>query len=170
MTNFQKLLIGTSLCILPAIGIAQGPLNPADLLKPLGESWPTYSGDYSGKRWSSLKLIDQSNVKNLTLAWVGTVTAGPPGAGAAAGGGFGGGGGRGGGGGGGGTTIVGGEGPDPEQLELDHRVRNPELDQDEHDQNRHAAKNTAEIAAFAVASGRSYFFGFCVVLAPKNTE
>ena len=113
MTNFQKLLIGTSLCILPAIGIAQGPLNPADLLKPLGESWPTYSGDYSGKRWSSLKLIDQSNVKNLTLAWVGTVTAGPPGAGAAAGGGFGGGGGRGGGGGGGGTTIVGGEGPDP---------------------------------------------------------
>ena len=27
----------------------------------------------------------------------------------------------------------------------------------------------AEIAALAVASGRSYFFGFCAVWAPKNT-
>ena len=28
----------------------------------------------------------------------------------------------------------------------------------------------AEIAAFAVASGRSYFLGFCTDWAPKNTE
>jgi alcohol dehydrogenase (cytochrome c) len=113
MTNIKRVLIGASLCILPVIVFGQGPLNPADLLKPLGESWPTYSGDYSGKRWSSLNQINQTNVKNLTLAWVGTVTAGPPGAGGAVVAGFGGGGGRGGGGGGGGTTIVGGEGPDP---------------------------------------------------------
>ncbi len=79
------------------------PLDPALLTKPLGESWPTYSGDYSGKRYSSLKQIDQSNVKNLTLAWASRVTAG-------AGGAAGGGGGRGGF--GGPPTIIGGEGSD----------------------------------------------------------
>ena len=46
------------------------PLDPALLTKPLGDSWPTYSGDYSGKRYSSLTQINQINVKNLTLAWV----------------------------------------------------------------------------------------------------
>ena len=51
-------------------------LDPAVLKKPLGESWPTYSGDYSGKRYSSLKQINQSNVKSLTLAWVSKVSAG----------------------------------------------------------------------------------------------
>jgi alcohol dehydrogenase (cytochrome c) len=54
-------------------------LNPADILKPLGESWPTYSGDYSGRRYSSLTLVNQSNVKNLTLAWTTRLTAGPGG-------------------------------------------------------------------------------------------
>ena len=56
-------------------------LNPALLTQPLGDSWPTYSGDYSGRRYSSLKQIDQSNVKNLTLAWVARVAAGPGNAG-----------------------------------------------------------------------------------------
>jgi alcohol dehydrogenase (cytochrome c) len=32
--------------------------------------WPTYNGDYSGHRYSSLSQIDQSNVNQLTLAWV----------------------------------------------------------------------------------------------------
>ena len=66
----------------PAVLAAQ-PLDPATLLKPLGESWPSYSGDYSGKRYSSLTQINQSNVKNLTLAWVSKVvtgTTGRPGA------------------------------------------------------------------------------------------
>ena len=51
-------------------------------MKPLGDSWPTYSGDYSGKRYSSLTQLNQSNVKNLTLAWVSRITAGPGGRGA----------------------------------------------------------------------------------------
>src|SRR5262245_59988183 len=97
----MKLLLVTSLCVLPGI-VAGQMLDPALLTKPLGDSWPTYYGDYTGKRYSSLKQINQSNVKNLTLAWVSRVTAGAGGAG--------GGGGRGGFG-GGDTTIVGGEGP-----------------------------------------------------------
>src|SRR5580658_7042872 len=60
---------------------AQGPLDPALLAKSLGDSWPTYSGDYSGKRYSSLTQINQSNVKNLTLGWVSRVASGSGGGG-----------------------------------------------------------------------------------------
>ncbi|HTY93295.1 MAG TPA: acido-empty-quinoprotein group A [Steroidobacteraceae bacterium] len=44
-------------------------LPPAQLLQPLGESWPTYSGDYSGRRYSSLHQVDRSTVAHLSLAW-----------------------------------------------------------------------------------------------------
>jgi alcohol dehydrogenase (cytochrome c) len=44
-------------------------LDPADLRKPLAESWPLYHGDYSGKRHSSLKQVTPQNVGNLGLAW-----------------------------------------------------------------------------------------------------
>lgn len=64
-----------------AVASAQGPLDPALLMKPLGDSWPTYSGDYSGKRYSSLTQINQSNVKNLTLGWVSRVASGSGGGG-----------------------------------------------------------------------------------------
>jgi len=59
---------------------AQG-LDPASINKPLGESWPTYSGDYTGRRYSSLTQINQANVKHMTLAWTRRLTngAGPGG-------------------------------------------------------------------------------------------
>jgi len=44
---------------------AQG-LDPAALLKPATDTWPTYNGDYSGRRFSTL---DQINAGNVTLAW-----------------------------------------------------------------------------------------------------
>ncbi len=69
------------LCLTAAIAMAQGPLDPAILAKPLGDSWPTYSGDYSGRRYSSLTQINQSNVKNLTLGWVSRFTSGTGGGG-----------------------------------------------------------------------------------------
>ena len=57
---------------------AQGRgVSPAELLKPLSDTWPTYSGDYSGKRYSALKQITQTNVKHLTLAWVAKLAEGP---------------------------------------------------------------------------------------------
>src|SRR5437879_6238007 len=31
--------------------------------------WPTYNGDYSGRRHSPLSQINQDNVRQLTLAW-----------------------------------------------------------------------------------------------------
>jgi len=55
----------------------QTGLDPAEILKPLSDSWPTYSGDYSARRYSALKQINQTTVKNLGLAWTTAVTAGP---------------------------------------------------------------------------------------------
>jgi alcohol dehydrogenase (cytochrome c) len=42
----------------------------------LSDAWPTYSGDYSGRRYSGLTQINQANVKNLTLAWVARLAGG----------------------------------------------------------------------------------------------
>ena len=42
---------------------------PSDLLKPLKDDWPTYNGDYSGRRYSALKAINTNTVKHLSLAW-----------------------------------------------------------------------------------------------------
>src|SRR5215831_14648729 len=47
-------------------------LDSAGLLKPLSDNWTSYSGDYSGRRYSLLKDVNVSNVKNLSLAWVNT--------------------------------------------------------------------------------------------------
>jgi alcohol dehydrogenase (cytochrome c) len=77
-------------------GPATGGLDPASVAKPLADSWPSYSGDYTGRRYSALNQINQSNVKALTLAWVTRVNAGSANAGGG-GGGFGAFGGRGGG-------------------------------------------------------------------------
>jgi len=44
-------------------------LDPAALLKPATDTWPTYNGDYSGKRYSTLDQINAGNISSLTLAW-----------------------------------------------------------------------------------------------------
>jgi alcohol dehydrogenase (cytochrome c) len=80
----MKTLTGFLLCY---AGLAAQTLDPAVLNKALANDWPTYSGDYSGQRYSRLTQINQSNVKHLSLAWTARVTAGP---GAPGGGGFGG--------------------------------------------------------------------------------
>jgi alcohol dehydrogenase (cytochrome c) len=43
--------------------------DPSALLKPPTTNWPTYNGDYTGRRYSPLSQINQSNVNSLTLAW-----------------------------------------------------------------------------------------------------
>ena len=56
--------------VLPLLLRAQGDgVSPADLLKPLKDSWPTYNGDYSGRRYSPLAKINTTTVKQLSLAW-----------------------------------------------------------------------------------------------------
>ena len=44
-------------------------LDPSALLKPATDTWPTYNGDYSGRRFSTLNQINATNIGSLTLAW-----------------------------------------------------------------------------------------------------
>jgi alcohol dehydrogenase (cytochrome c) len=58
---------------LPLVTNAQG-LDPKALLKQPPNTWPTYNGDYSGRRFSPLKQINSTNVQNLSLAWAARFT------------------------------------------------------------------------------------------------
>jgi alcohol dehydrogenase (cytochrome c) len=78
--TLKRLLLISPVLALPVVLAGQGRgIAPQELYKPLAEIWPTYSGDYSGKRYSALKQINQGTVRNLTLAWVARVTDGPGG-------------------------------------------------------------------------------------------
>jgi alcohol dehydrogenase (cytochrome c) len=104
--TLKHLVLAASLIVSPVlttIGQEKVLVDPVSLRKPLADSWPTYSGDYTGRRYSPLTQINQTTVKNLSLAWVAHVSAGP-----GVSGGTGGAGGRGGG--GGSQIIVGGVG------------------------------------------------------------
>ena len=80
--KITKAILFLTLAGLPMLSAAQssGGLDPAVLLKPLADTWPTYSGDYTGRRFSSLTQINRNTVKNLTLSWVTRLngTAGSP--------------------------------------------------------------------------------------------
>ena len=74
---YVSLLAGACLGV-SALALAADPgpaaslpplLPPAQLLQPLQNSWPTYSGDYTGQRYSALRQVDKSNVGHLSLAW-----------------------------------------------------------------------------------------------------
>jgi alcohol dehydrogenase (cytochrome c) len=55
---------------------AQDGLTLAKILKPGTDSWPTFNGDYSGRRYSTLTHINATNVKGLSLDWLYTITPG----------------------------------------------------------------------------------------------
>jgi len=62
------MLIVIAATLWPSFSKAQG-LDPAALLKPATDTWPTYNGDYSGRRYSTLDQINAGNINSLTLAW-----------------------------------------------------------------------------------------------------
>src|SRR6266478_419227 len=71
----RPIRICTSLALLMLASKAQ-LLDPAKLNQPPTDSWPTYNGDYSGRRFSSLTKINDSNINSLSLAWVYRASAG----------------------------------------------------------------------------------------------
>jgi acido-empty-quinoprotein group A len=83
--NSVSLWLTLGLAVATLVG--QG-LDPALLTRPATDAWPTYNGDYSGRRFSLLSQINQSNISRMTLAWLFRATSGKTGA------------------------IIGGEGPD----------------------------------------------------------
>src|SRR5690348_14077336 len=63
-----KLCLALWLAMLPCVLSAQG-LDPKAIVDPPRGAWPTYNGDYSGRRYSPLAQINQATVRNLALAW-----------------------------------------------------------------------------------------------------
>ena len=70
--RIATILIILPLATLPVLSRAQSSrgLDPSLLSKPLSDTWPTYSGDYTGRRFSSFTQVNRNTVKNLTLSWV----------------------------------------------------------------------------------------------------
>ncbi len=85
----RQIRLALFLALLSTLAAAQ-IFNPTLLTKAPTDAWPTYNGDYSGRRFSTLAQINQENVKHLTLAWVNRIKVGPTN-----------------------RAIVGGEGPAP---------------------------------------------------------
>ena len=61
-------LFSVMLASLPALS-AQSPQS-SDLLHPRPDTWPSYHGDYSGRRHSTLTQITPENVHKLAPAWI----------------------------------------------------------------------------------------------------
>lgn len=71
------MMFRTLACLVAAALVLCGQgLNPQKLTKPPVDSWPTYNGDYSGRRFSTLKSINDGNIQSLSLAWVYRLPAG----------------------------------------------------------------------------------------------
>jgi acido-empty-quinoprotein group A len=65
----RVLALTLALLLVPVLVCAQ-ELTPETLLKPGTDTWPTYNGDYSGRRHSRLDQINTSNVTSLSSAWM----------------------------------------------------------------------------------------------------
>jgi len=78
----KRLALAALVLLVPVTHAADRPsgLDPALLTRPPTDAWPTYHGDYSGRRYSTLSQINADNVKNLSLAWVYRVNTSPAGA------------------------------------------------------------------------------------------
>lgn len=61
-----------------AVSLAGQGLDPKALYQPLQERWATYAGDYTSRRFSTLKQIDTSNVGRLALRWTTRIAPGMP--------------------------------------------------------------------------------------------
>ncbi len=66
--------IALALTLLISGAFAQ-TLDPAKLSAPPTDSWPSFNGDYSGRRFSPLTKVNADNVGSLSLAWVYRMTA-----------------------------------------------------------------------------------------------
>jgi acido-empty-quinoprotein group A len=62
---------GLFLCLLAALVLRGQELNPnaLSLFHQPADVWPTYNGDYSGRRFSDLTQINQSNIDLLKIDW-----------------------------------------------------------------------------------------------------
>jgi alcohol dehydrogenase (cytochrome c) len=72
----RRFVIGSVLLLSTVLSAQQSGLTSAQIEKPATTSWPTFNGDYSGRRYSTLTKINASNVKHLSVAWIYDLPAG----------------------------------------------------------------------------------------------
>ena len=65
----KKILCAAALLLFFPSRLRSQGLDPALIANPPVDSWPSYHGDYSGRRHSSLTQITPQNVSSLALAW-----------------------------------------------------------------------------------------------------
>src|SRR5579863_1264298 len=67
--NLSRIALTIAVFVLMALSVWAGAesLDPA---KPRREAWPTYNGDYSGRRFSPLVDVNAANVQSLSVAWM----------------------------------------------------------------------------------------------------
>jgi glucose dehydrogenase len=70
--------LATALCAAALVGSALAAsnvsLDPATIGKPPIDNWPTFNGDYTGQRYSTLTQITPANVNQITQRWVYKIT------------------------------------------------------------------------------------------------
>ena len=66
--KYRPILCLASLLLLPLCAFAQ-TLDPEAFHRPATDTWPTYNGDYSGRRYSTLSQMNASTVHTLGLVW-----------------------------------------------------------------------------------------------------
>lgn len=73
MNKLALILLALALPPSPLASARQAPPSPLaparQAQEPRIDGWPTYNGDYSGRRYSTLTKITTENVKHLGLAW-----------------------------------------------------------------------------------------------------
>jgi alcohol dehydrogenase (cytochrome c) len=78
MTRYVALAVLLAATALTLVGQQKAPQSSSalrvtaeDLLaRPVGENWPSYNGDYTGRRFSRLREINRTNVAQMRAAWV----------------------------------------------------------------------------------------------------
>jgi acido-empty-quinoprotein group A len=72
----MKLLLLVLALLAPLTLSAQRGLDPKalTLFHPPADTWPTYNGDYSGRRFSDLTQINATNIDQLQVAWTYKIT------------------------------------------------------------------------------------------------
>lgn len=71
----MRFLIYLSALVWISAAVMGQELDPAKLLQPPTDTWPTYNGDYSGRRYSTLNKITSRNVPAMTLSWIYRISA-----------------------------------------------------------------------------------------------
>jgi alcohol dehydrogenase (cytochrome c) len=72
MPNLRSSILAFLALPVAVVAVAQpegGGFDPARIASGASDSWPTYHGDYSGRRHSALAEITPDNVHTLTLLW-----------------------------------------------------------------------------------------------------